>query len=224
MGKLYIVGTPIGNLGDMSPRGVETLREADLIAAEDTRVTRKLLSYFEIHKPIVSYYEHNLKSRGEQIVARILAVRAAPWVTDAGMPCISDPAELLWPSAPRRHRGGGGARPSAAITALALSGLAVGRFVFEGFLTVNRTGRRRQLEALRLEERAFVFYEGPHKHADHPARYREVFRRPARRPVPEMTKLHEELWRTTHFPRRRPGMKPKRRAESFVLVVEGAPP
>jgi 16S rRNA (cytidine1402-2'-O)-methyltransferase len=224
MNGLYILGTPIGNLEDISPRGLETLRMVDFIAAEDTRVTRKLLSRYDIHKPMVSYYEHNLKSRGQEIVARILAGESCAVVTDAGMPCISDPGELLVAQCAQAGIPVAAVPgPSAVTTALALSGLPAGRFVFEGFLTVNRTGRNRQLEALRTEERCLVFYEGPHKLL---TTLRDMLAAFGDRRVAlcrEMTKLHEEGLRTTLSEAvARYGAEPAR--GEFVLVVEGAPP
>ena len=149
-GKLYVVGTPIGNLGDFSPRALETLQNCSFIAAEDTRVTLKLLNRFEIKKPLVSYYEHNIRERGQEILARILAGEDCAVVTDAGMPCISDPGEDLV-----RLCAENGVEtvvvpgPSAAVSALAVSGLPTARFSFEGFLSVNRTSRMEHLEAVR---------------------------------------------------------------------------
>lgn len=136
---LYVVGTPIGNLSDLSPRAVETLSEVDFIAAEDTRVTLKLLNHFGIKKPMVSYYEHNKRERGEIICERILAGENCAIVTDAGMPCISDPGEDLIKLCEEK-----GIKtivipgPSAVISALAVSGLETGRFCFEGFISVNK--------------------------------------------------------------------------------------
>ncbi len=224
MAKLYIVGTPIGNLGDMSPRGIETLNLVDFIAAEDTRVTLKLLSRFGVHKPMVSYYEHNLKSRGEEIVGRILGGESCAVVTDAGMPCISDPGEqLVDQCAEAGIEVVAVPGPSAVTTALALSGLSVGRFTFEGFLTTNRTGRRKQLEELRNEQRVMVFYEAPHKLLSTLKDMYEVFGDRHISLCREMTKLYEEVRRTalseavSHFEAVPP------RGE-FVLVVEGAKP
>ena len=140
MGKLYLVGTPIGNLGDLSPRAAEVLGEVDFIAAEDTRVSRKLLSHLGLHKPMVSYYEHNLRERGEEILSRLQAGESCAIVTDAGMPCISDPGEDLVRLCAERGIGmevvpG----PSAVIAALAVSGLPTGRFSFVGFISVMRS-------------------------------------------------------------------------------------
>ena len=165
-GKLYLVGTPIGNLGDLSPRAVRTLEEVDFIAAEDTRVTLKLLSHLGLHKPLVSYYEHNAKQKGPQIVDRILKGENCAIVTDAGMPCISDPGEglvILCAQAGVETVVVPG--PSAVVSALALSGLPTGRFAFEGFLPANKKERRRQLEKLATDTHTLIFYEAPHKAA-----------------------------------------------------------
>ncbi len=163
-GVLYIVATPIGNLEDLTPRAARTFAEADFIAAEDTRVTLKLLNHLGLKKPMVSYYEHNLKERGEQILARIEAGESCALCSDAGMPAISDPGEVIVTDALAR-----GIRvvpvpaASAAVTALAVSGQPTGRFVFEGFLPVNRRSRLERLEELKGEQRTMIFYEAPHK-------------------------------------------------------------
>ena len=163
-GKLYLVGTPIGNLGDISPRALRTLESADFIAAEDTRVTLRLLNHFNIKKPLVSYYEHNSKRSGERILERLLAGESCALVTDAGMPSVSDPGEEL---AARCAAAGveisAVPGPSAAVTALALSALPSGRFTFEGFLSTSGKSRREHLESLRGERRTMIFYEAPHK-------------------------------------------------------------
>ena len=163
-GILYVVGTPIGNLGDFSPRAVQVLSECDFIAAEDTRVTIKLLNHFGIKKEMISYYEHNKLNRGEQIISRILAGENCALVSDAGMPAISDPGEELVDSA---HNAGITVEsvpgPSAVTTALALSGMPSGRFCFEGFLSVNKPSRKQHLEQVKTERRTMIFYEAPHK-------------------------------------------------------------
>ena len=223
-GKLYVVGTPIGNLNDFSPRQRQTLEEVDFIAAEDTRVTVKLLNHFEIKKPLVSYYEHNLRERGEQIVARIVAGENCAVVSDAGMPCISDPGEQIVREA---HERGIRVVPipaaSACVTALAASGQPTARFVFEGFLPVPKRDRRERLAFLQNETRTMIFYEAPHKlrttlddlaNAFGPERSITLCR--------ELTKLHEEIWKTTlgeaqtHYAENDP------RGE-YVLVMAGAP-
>ena len=197
-GILYLVGTPIGNLGDFSPRAVQTLKEADFIAAEDTRVTLKLLNHFSVKKPMVSYFEHNRRERGEQIVARMLAGESCALVTDAGMPAVSDPGEDLVALCHER-----GIRvcavpgPAAFVTALALSGLPAGRFTFEGFLSVNKRSRKEHLASLAGEARTMIFYEAPHKL---PATLRDLYAALGDRRIAivrEITKVHEEVLRTT---------------------------
>ena len=163
-GTLYLVATPIGNLGDLSPRAVETLEAVDFIAAEDTRVSVKLLNHFSIKKPLVSYHEHNHVSAGQAIVQRLLAGESCALVTDAGTPAISDPGEDLV-----RLCAENGVEVlsipgcCAAVNALAVSGLPTGRFTFEGFLTVNKKSRRERLDSLKTEERTMIFHEAPHK-------------------------------------------------------------
>ena len=223
-GKLYLVGTPIGNLGDFSPRAADALREADFIAAEDTRVTLKLLNHFGIRKPMVSYFEHNKYASGAKIFERILAGETCALVTDAGMPAISDPGEELV-----RLCAEGGVEvltvpgPSALISALALSALPTGRFCFEGFLSTANKSRREHLESLRSERRTMILYEAPHKLMRTLEDMKNTFG-PERRIslCRELTKLHEQTLRTdlagaiehfTQFP-------PK---GEFVLVIEGAP-
>ncbi|MBR2279767.1 MAG: 16S rRNA (cytidine(1402)-2'-O)-methyltransferase [Ruminococcus sp.] len=195
---LYVVGTPIGNLSDLSPRAVETLSEVDFIAAEDTRVTLKLLNHFGIKKPMVSYYEHNKRERGEIICERILAGENCAIVTDAGMPCISDPGEDLIKLCEEK-----GIKtivipgPSAVISALAVSGLETGRFCFEGFISVNKKSRKEHLESLKNERRTMIFYEAPHKL---PTTLKDLYSAFGERKlsiVREITKIHEEVIRTT---------------------------
>ena len=163
-GKLFLVGTPIGNLGDLSPRGEQALRDADFIAAEDTRVTMKLLNHFDIRKPLVSYFEHNKYASGAKILERIIAGENCALVTDAGMPAISDPGEELV-----RMCAESGVEvlvvpgPAALVSAVALSALPSGRFCFEGFLSTANKSRREHLESLRGEKRTMIFYEAPHK-------------------------------------------------------------
>ncbi len=228
MSKLYLVGTPIGNLGDFSPRAIDTLRSVDFIAAEDTRVTLKLLNRFEINKPMISYYQHNLRERGEQIVTRITAGESCALVTDAGMPAISDPGEDLV-----RLCAEAGVEivsvpgPSAAVTALAMSGLNTSRFTFEGFLSTNKQGRRAHLESLLNERRTMIFYEAPHKLRTTLHDLTEAFGHERRIALcRELTKLHEEVIRTTlgeavaRYTADGTGTGPR---GEFVLVVEGAP-
>ena len=198
MSKLYVVGTPIGNLGDFSPRAVETLSEADFIAAEDTRVTLKLLNHFGIKKSMVSYHKFNRQDSGEQIVARILAGERCALVTDAGMPAISDPGEDLVRLC---HENGIKVEsvpgPCAFTTALALSGMPSGRFTFEGFLSVNKPSRKEHLESLKNETRTMLFYEAPHKLGATLKDMQKTFGNREMAIVREITKIHEEVIRTT---------------------------
>ncbi|MBP8855025.1 MAG: 16S rRNA (cytidine(1402)-2'-O)-methyltransferase [Oscillospiraceae bacterium] len=222
-GTLYIVATPIGNLGDMTPRAAEAFANADFIAAEDTRVTVKLLNHLGLKKPMISYYEHNLQERGDYILSRITAGECCALCSDAGMPAISDPGELLVREA---HKLGIRVVPvpaaSAAVTALCVSGQNTGRFVFEGFLPTNRRAKKERLEALQSEERTLIFYEAPHKLNTTLQDLLSYFG--ANRALTvcrELTKLHEEILVTTlgeavrHFNETAP------RGE-FVLVVAGA--
>ena len=222
-GILYLVATPIGNLGDFTPRAVETLENADFIAAEDTRVSMKLLNHFDIKKPLVSYHEHNRAAAGQAILARLLAGETCALVTDAGTPAISDPGEDLV-----RLCGENGVTVQAipgccaAVCALAVSGLPTGRFCFEGFLSANKKERRTRLEELSHEERTMVFHEAPHKLRPTLADMLELLGdRPAAL-CRELTKLHEEIWKTTlgeaveHYRANDP------RGE-YVLVMAGAP-
>ena len=163
-GILYVVGTPIGNLGDMTFRAIETLKFVDFIAAEDTRVTQKLLNHFKIDKKMISYFEHNKIERGKIIIRRIKNGENCALVTDAGMPAISDPGELIVKQCYEENidvkvvPG-----PSACISALSISGLSTGRFSFEGFLSINKKRRKDHLEEIKYETRTMIFYEAPHK-------------------------------------------------------------
>lgn len=195
---LYVVGTPIGNLNDFSPRAIETLEKVDFIAAEDTRVTMKLLNHFNIKKPLISYFEHNKAQRGEEIVNRILAGEDCAVVSDAGMPCISDPGEELIKDCQEK-----GIKtivipgPSALISALAISGLNTKRFTFEGFLSVNKKNRIEHLESLKNEERTMIFYEAPHKLPNTLNDLYKYFGDRKLSIVREITKVYEEVIRTT---------------------------
>jgi len=198
-GTLYLVATPIGNLGDFSPRAVETLNAVDFIAAEDTRVSVKLLNHFDIKKPLVSYHEHNRVSAGQSILERLLAGESCALVTDAGMPAISDPGEDL-----ARLCGENGvevlAIPGccAAVCALAVSGLPTRRFTFEGFLSANKKERQDALRELSGEVRTMVFHEAPHKLRPTLSDMAEIFGGDRRIALcREMTKLHEDTMRTT---------------------------
>ena len=198
MSKLYVVGTPIGNLGDFSPRAVETLEKVDFIAAEDTRVTLKLLNHFGIKKSMISYFEHNKKEHGELIVQRILAGENGAIVTDAGMPAISDPGEdLVRLCHDRGVEVESVPGPCAFSTALALSGFPSGRFTFEGFLSVNKPSRREHLLSLEKETRTMLFYEAPHKLSATLRDMNKIFGNREIAIVREITKSHEEVIRTT---------------------------
>ena len=224
-GTLYLVATPIGNLGDFSPRAVETLSSVDFIAAEDTRVSVKLLNHFQIKKPLVSYHQHNHVTAGRAILDRLLNGESCALVTDAGTPAISDPGEELV-----RLCGENGVEVlsipgcCAAVNALAVSGLPTGRFTFEGFLSVNKKARREHLASLLDEERTMIFHEAPHKLLTTLEDLSAAFG--PDRPVAlcrELTKLHEETIRTTL------GQALDRYRETapkgeFVLVVAGRPP
>ncbi len=224
VGMLTLVGTPIGNLSDMSPRAVEALRSCDFIAAEDTRVSLTLLNHFGIKKPLVSYFEHNKRERGEQICARIEAGETCALVTDAGMPAISDPGEdLVALCAQRGILVSVVPGPSAVITALAVSGLPAGRFTFEGFLSVNKRSRREHLDSLAAEQRTMLFYEAPHKLLSTLQDMLSVFGNRRIALVRELTKLHEEVVRTTLEQAVADYQQQAPRGE-FVLVLEGAAP
>lgn len=216
------MATPIGNLGDLSPRAVETLRTADFIAAEDTRVSLRLLNHFDIRKPLVSYHEHNRAAAGPAIAERLLAGESCALVTDAGTPAISDPGEDLVRLCGQQDITVQ-AIPGccAAVCALAVSGLPTGRFCFEGFLSANKKERRARLEELRGEERTMVFHEAPHKLRPTLADMLEVL---GDRPVAlcrELTKLHEETVRTTLSQAVALYQEKEPRGE-YVLVVAGA--
>ena len=224
-GMLYLVPTPIGNLGDISVRCRETLEQADFIAAEDTRVTLKLLNYLGIKKSLVSYYEHNKAAKGDRIVERILAGETCALVSDAGSPAISDPGEELV-----KQCAAAGITvcaipgPCAAITALSISGQNTGRFCFEGFLSTAKKSRREHLESLIGETRTMIFYEAPHKLMATLEDMAAVFG--ADRPISlcrELTKLHEEVVRTTlgGAVEKYTDAAPK---GEFVLIVAGAAP
>lgn len=221
-GKLILVGTPIGNLSDFSPRAVQALRECDFIAAEDTRVTLKLLNHFEIKKPMVSYFEHNKRERGMQIVDRIKAGETCCLVTDAGMPAISDPGEDIVALCYEEGIAVGVVPgPSALIAALAVSGLPTGRFTFEGFLSMNRKNRREHLESLTGERRTMIFYEAPHKL---PSTLEDLLSTLGDRRIAivrEITKVHEEVIRTT-LSAAAERFKTENPRGEIVLVVEGA--
>lgn len=222
-GILYIVGTPIGNLGDLTKRAAEAFAVADFIAAEDTRVTLKLLNHLGLKKPMVSYYEHNLQERGDEILNRIENGETCAMCSDAGMPAISDPGEVLVRDA---HERGIRVVPipaaSAAITALCVSGLVTSRFVFEGFLPTNRKQKKERLLQLTAETKTMIFYEAPHKLLDTIQDLCNTVGTERRLTVcRELTKLHEEIWpATTGEVLARYQQTPPR--GEFVLVMAGA--
>ncbi|MBR2152725.1 MAG: 16S rRNA (cytidine(1402)-2'-O)-methyltransferase [Clostridia bacterium] len=221
-GILYVVGTPIGNLSDFSKRAVKTLEEVDFIAAEDTRVTVKLLNHFEIKKPMVSYHEHNLYDSGNRIVERILNGENCAIVTDAGMPAISDPGEIL---VKQCHENGIKVEsvpgPCAFSTALAISGMESRRFTFEGFLPVNKKERKEQLEEIKVSTRTLIFYEAPHKLKQTLADMFSAFGNREIAIVRELTKIHEEVVRTT-LENAQTLYDEKDPKGEFVLIVAGA--
>ncbi len=220
-GTLFVVGTPIGNLDDMSVRAVKTLEQVDFIAAEDTRVTLKLLNHFEIKKPMVSYHEHNTREKGGEIITRLLAGESCAIVTDAGMPCISDPGEdLVRLCAENGIDTKVIPGPSAAISALALSGLSTSKFVFEGFLNPQKNAKLERLQELSRETRTIIFYEAPHKLCDTlSAMYRVLGDRKITL-ARELTKIYEEVIRTT-LSQAKERYEEKPPKGEFVLVVEG---
>lgn len=223
-GKLYLVPTPIGNLGDISRRMADTMAEADFLAAEDTRVTVKLLNHLGLKKPMVSYHRHNCSTAGPAIVDRLLAGESCALVTDAGTPAISDPGEDLVAlcaqhDIPVEAIPG----PCALICALSVSGLPTARFTFEGFLPQNKKNRRSHLDSLKGEQRTMVFYEAPHKLEDTLEDFVAVFGEERRIALcRELTKLHEEVVRTTVGQALADCATRPPRGE-YVLVVEGAP-
>lgn len=222
-GILYVTGTPIGNLSDLSPRAAQVLGEVDFIAAEDTRVTLKLLNHLGIKKPMVSYYEHNKRERGEIICARIEQGESCAIVTDAGMPCISDPGEdLVKLCAERGVKTVVVPGPSAVVSALAVSGLSTGRFTFEGFLSVNKKSRAEHLQSLLHEKRTMIFYEAPHKLPATLRDFYETFGERRLSIVRELTKIHEEVIRTTTSHAAQSLADGSVKGE-IVLVLEGAP-
>ena len=223
MSILYVVGTPIVNLSDFSPRAIETLNNVDFIAAEDTRVSLKLLTHFGIQKPLVSYHEHNLRERGEYILGRIENGESCAIVTDAGMPCISDPGEdLVKRCAERGVEIKVVPSPTAAMSALAVSGLSTSRFSFEGFLSVTKKQRQAHLDEVKTFRRTLIFYEAPHKLV---ATLEDMLKNFGDRKISlcrELTKIHEEVLRGTisemlaYYAEKTP-------KGEYVLVVEGAP-
>ncbi|MDD2496778.1 MAG: 16S rRNA (cytidine(1402)-2'-O)-methyltransferase [Desulfitobacteriaceae bacterium] len=222
-GKLYLVATPIGNLEDISFRALKILKEVDIIAAEDTRHTRKLLNHFEIKTPLTSYYEHNKRVKGEYILSLLIEGKQVALVSDAGMPGISDPGEDIV-----REAVSAGISvcalpgPNAALTALVISGLPSARFVFEGFLPRGKKERKAILNKLCTEQRTMIFYEAPHRLTETLKELEEFFGERKAVAAREITKKFEETVRgslkelvnyfTNNLPR-----------GEFTLVVAGAP-
>lgn len=220
-GKLYIVGTPIGNLGDLSPRVCEILSHVDFVAAEDTRNTRKLLSHLGLSKELISYFEHNKAMKGQYVIDRILSGESCAIVTDAGMPAISDPGEDIVRMC---HEQGVDTvvipGPCAAICALALSGMPSRRFAFEGFLSSVSGERRVALSKLRTEERTMIFYEAPHRLRQTIGDMLELWGDRRVAIIKEITKVHETVWYTTLAQAASLLTDQDIRGE-FVLIVDG---
>ena len=219
---LYLVATPIGNLADMSERAIKTLSEVDFIAAEDTRNSLRLLNYFGISKPLVSYYEHNKRERGEEIVSRLLGGESCALITDAGTPAISDPGEDLVRLC-AEHGIAVTAIPGACamVNALALSALSTVRFVFEGFLPVQKKQRKERLKELSTEQRTFILHEAPHKLKTTLADLSQTLGGDRKIALcRELTKLNEEIIRTTLDEACKLYEQREPRGE-YVLVIEG---
>ena len=220
---LYLVATPIGNLADISERAIKVLSEADFIAAEDTRNSMRLLSALGIKKELVSYHEHNKKASGERLVARLLSGESCALITDAGMPAISDPGEDIV-----KLCADAGITVSvipgacAAVSALSVSGLGTRRFAFEGFLSANKSERKKQLDKVKHDDRTLIFYEAPHKLRATLADMAEVFGENRKISLcRELTKLNEEIFRTTLKGAKLEYSEKEPRGE-YVLIVEGA--
>ena len=221
-GTLYIIGTPIGNMEDITLRQLRMLEEVDFLCAEDTRVTMKLLTRFELKKQLVSFHQHSSRSDAQRIIDRIAAGESCGVVTDAGMPCISDPGEVLVKMC---AESGIDVKvipgPTAAASAAAISGLNISRFTFEGFLPVKGKERRQRLDMLENESAAMIFYEAPHKLKTTLADFAEFFGNDRKIAVcRELTKLHEEVLRMTlgEAVQYYETTEPK---GEFVLVIEG---
>lgn len=226
-GQLYLVGTPIGNLNDMSPRALQTLREADLIAAEDTRTSMKLMNHFGINVPMTSYHEYNKIDKAHELVTRLLEGTNIALITDAGMPAVSDPGEELV-----RMAMDAGITvsvvpgPTAVVSALAISGQRTRRFVFEGFLPADKKEREEVLASLENETRTIILYEAPHRLGKTiELLSRTLGERRNISIVRELTKVHEEVWRTTLAEAAQAYAESDRQARGeYVLVIEGRDP
>lgn len=220
-GKLFVVGTPIGNLGDITYRAVETLKAVDFICAEDTRVTVKLLNHYEIKKPLVSYHEHSARQVSENIVSRILSGENCAVVSDAGMPCISDPGEdlvhrCIENEIPIEVVPG----PTAMASAVAISGLSTSRFAFEGFLSVTKKQRYAHLQSVSKDPHTLIFYEAPHKLVSTLTDMLEYFGERKISLCRELTKIYEEVIRTT-ISGAIEYYKDKTPKGEYALIIEG---
>lgn len=223
MGTLYLVATPIGNLSDLSERALAVLREADLIAAEDTRHTLKLLNHFAIKKPMISYFEHNKSERGQEILRILKEGKDVVLVSDAGTPAISDPGEdLVRLCAQNDISVVPVPGPCALINALIVSGLPTGRFSFEGFLSVNKKNRKQHLESIRSDTHTLIFYEAPHKLKNTLADMLQILGDRQIALVRELTKKYEEVLRMTLSEAAAYYETTEPKGE-FVLVLSGAP-
>ena len=221
-GKLILVGTPIGNLSDFSPRAIKTLEECDFILAEDTRVTIKLLNHFNIKKTMTSYFEHNKNEKNEFIINKLKNGETIALVSDAGMPAISDPGEELVNLCHKNNITVNAVPgPTALITALTLSGLSTKRFCFEGFLSMNKINRKQHLEELKNETRTMIFYEAPHKLLNTLILMKEILGDRNISLVREITKIYEEVNKTT-FEQAIQKYSEKMPKGEFVLIIEGA--
>lgn len=220
-GKLYICPTPIGNLDDITIRTLNILRDVDIIAAEDTRHTLKLLNHFEIKKPLTSYHEHNIKEKGAFIIDKILSGQSVALVSDAGMPAISDPGEDLVKLAIENHLDVV-ALPgaTASILALVVSGLPTNKFVFEGFLSSKKKTRQEELEKLKSEERTIILYESPHRLLDLLKDMKDILEERRVAISRELTKKFEEIFRGTIDEALSKFQQESPRGE-FVVVIEG---
>ena len=220
-GILYLVSTPIGNLEDITLRAIRILKEVDIIAAEDTRQTIKLLNHFEISKPLTSFFRHNEDKKGEYIVSLLKEGKNIALVSDAGSPAISDPGEELVQMAIQEDivvvpvPG-----PVAATSGLIVSGLSTGRFSFEGFLPMNKKNRKERLEELEREQRTMIFYEAPHKLKSTLSDMYEYFGNRKIALAREMTKIHEEIIRCTLEEAIKKYEEDSPKGE-FVVIVDG---
>jgi 16S rRNA (cytidine1402-2'-O)-methyltransferase len=222
--SLYLVATPIGNLNDISPRALETLEKADFIAAEDTRVSGKLLAHFGIKKPLISYYEHNIRQRGEVILERLRQGEVCALVSDAGMPAISDPGEMIVKQCMDEGFAVSAVPgPCAMVCALAMSGLSTKRFAFEGFLSTAKNTRREHLLSLKNDTHTLVFYEAPHKLLGTLEDMLEYLGDRKITLVREISKIYEEAIPTT-LSEAVEMYKEKNILGEFVIIVEGATP